>query len=74
MLFHGFFLKYKNVESGVKVQKNPKKGAATASDRPNSDQFNGQGVQPLVDEILHRIIHKAVALHPHGRRDRRSRQ
>jgi hypothetical protein len=31
---------------------------------PGSDQFDGQGMQTLVNEILQRIIHKAMALDP----------
>jgi hypothetical protein len=31
-------------------------------DGPGSDQLDGQGMQALVNEILQRIIHKAVAL------------
>jgi hypothetical protein len=43
--------------------KGSKKGAATSvGDGPDSDQLDGQGVQTLVNEILQRIIHKAMAL------------
>lgn len=31
-------------------------------DGPGSDQLDGQSVQTLVNEILQRIIHKAVTL------------
>jgi hypothetical protein len=37
---------------------------ATAQGCPGSDQLDGQGMQSLVNEILQRIIHKAMALEP----------
>ena len=32
-------------------------------DSPGSDQLDGQGMKATVNEILERIIHKAMALH-----------
>jgi hypothetical protein len=61
LLFHGIFLKYKETDTGQ--SKNEFKKRANC-DGPNSDQFDGQSVQALVDEILQRIIHKAMALNP----------
>jgi hypothetical protein len=46
----------------VKGSEGFKKRGCHQGRQPDSDQLDGQGVQTLVNEILQRIIHKAMAL------------